>query len=90
MNYSTEREGQIAFCEKYLKRINQKLSIEEILRDNTDGVLNGNILEFKKNITDLNAVLFQTIKYLSSMRVKGKPIPRNIILISLNDGMCYI
>ena len=90
MNYSTEREGQIAFYEKYLKRINQKLSIEEILADNTDGVLNGNILEFKKNITDLNAVLFQTIKYLSSMRVKGKPIPKNIILISLNDGICYI
>ena len=90
MNYSTEREGQIAFYEKYLKRINQKLSIEEILADNTDGVLNGNILEFKKNITDLNAVLFQTIKYLSSMRVKGKPIPRNIILISLNDGICYV
>lgn len=90
MNYSTEREGQIAFYEKYLKRINKKLSIEEILSDNTDGVLNGNILEFKKNITDLNAVLFQTIKYLSSMRVKGKPIPRNIVLISLNDGMCYV
>ena len=90
MNYSTEREGQIAFYEKYLKRINQKLSIEEILTDNTDGVLNGNILEFKKNITDLNAVLFQTIKYLSSMRVKGKPIPRNIVLISLNDGICYV
>lgn len=52
MNYSTEREGQIAFYEKYLKRINKKLSIEEILADNTDGVLNGNILEFKKNITE--------------------------------------
>ena len=90
MNYSTEREGQIAFYEKYLKRINKKLSIEEILADNTDGVLNGNILEFKKNITDLNAVLFQTIKYLSSMRVKGKPIPNNIVLISLNDGICYV
>lgn len=90
MNYSTEREGQIAFYEKYLKRINQKLSIEEIIADNTDGVLNGNILEFKKNITDLNAVLFQTIKYLSSMRVKGKSIPKNIILISLNDGICYV
>ena len=90
MNYSTEREEQIAFYEKYLKRINQKLSIEEILTDNTDGVLNGNILEFTKNITDLNAVLFQTIKYLSSMRVKGKPIPKNIVLISLNDGICYV
>lgn len=90
MIYNTEREGQIAFYEKYLKRINKNLSVEEILTDSTDGVLNGNILEFKKNITDLNAVLFQTIKYLSSMRVKGKSIPRNIILISLNDGICYI
>ena len=90
MIYNTEREGQIAFYEKYLKRINKNLSVEEILTDSTDGVLNGNILEFKKNIADLNAVLFQTIKYLSSMRVKGKSIPRNIILISLNDGICYI
>ena len=80
MNYSTEREGQIAFYEKYLKRINQKLSIEEILTDNTDGVLNGNILEFKKNITDLNAVLFQTIKYLSSMMGYAMYITQKIIL----------
>jgi hypothetical protein len=90
MNYITEREGQIAFYEKYLKRIDKNLSIEKILGDNTDGVLNGNILEFKKNISDLNSVLFQTIKYLSTMRIKGKSIPKNILLISLNEGICYI
>ena len=72
MLYSTEREGQLAFYEKYLKRINKNLSIDEILTDSTDGVLNGNILEFKTDITDVNAVLFQSIKYMSSMRVKGK------------------
>lgn len=90
MLYSTEREGQLAFYEKYLKRINKKLSIDEILTDSTDGVLNGNILEFKTDITDVNAVLFQSIKYLSSMRVKGKSIPQNIVLISLNQGICYV
>ena len=90
MNYITEREGQIAFYEKYLKRIDKNLSLEKILSNNTDGVLNGNILEFKKNISDLNSVLFQTIKYLSTMRIKGKSIPKNILLISLNEGICYI
>lgn len=87
--YSLELEGQKEFYNDYLKLVDSTLSIDDILADNTDGVLNGNILEFKLNITDLNAVLFQTIKYLSSMRIKGKPIPKNIILISLNDQIAY-
>lgn len=87
--YSLELEGQKEFYDDYLKLVDSTLSIDDILADNTDGVLNGNILEFKLNITDLNAVLFQTIKYLSSMRIKGKPIPKNIILISLNDRIAY-
>lgn len=87
--YSVELEGQKEFYNDYLKLVDNTLSIDDILADNTDGVLNGNILEFKLNITDLNAVLFQTIKYLSSMRIKGKPIPKNIILISLNDQIAY-
>lgn len=60
-----------------------------VLADNNDGVLRGNLLEFKLNINDLNAVLFQAIKYLSARRIKGKPVPANIILISLNDGKAY-
>lgn len=87
--YILESEGQHAFYESYLKLVNNSLSLEEVLSDNTDGVLNGNLLEFKLNINDLNAVLFQSIKYLSAFRIKGKPVPANIILISLNDGKAY-
>ena len=60
------------------------------MADNNDGVLNGNLLEFKLHISDLNAVLFQSIKYLSDLRIKGKPVPANIILIDLNSDIAYI
>lgn len=83
-------EGQIEFYEQYLKIVNPELKYEDIFRNNTDGILNGNILEFKLNITDLNACLFQTIKYLSAMRIKGEPIPANILLISLNTATIYL
>lgn len=87
--YILELEGQRDFYESYLKLIDNSLSIDDVLSDNTDGVLNGNLLEFKVNINDLNLVLFQAIKYLSAFRIKGKPVPANIILISLNDGKAY-
>ncbi len=88
--YTVELEGQRDFYESFLPLVNKNISIESVLEDNTDGVLNGNLLEFKLNINDLNSVLFQAIKYLSARRIKGKPIPANIILISLNDGKCYL
>lgn len=88
--YNVELEGQIEFYEQYLKIVNPELNYEDIFRNNTDGILNGNILEFKLNITDLNACLFQTIKYLSAMRIKGEPIPANILLISLNTATIYL
>ncbi len=88
--YSVELEGQLEFYEQYLKVINPKLSYEDIFRNNTDGILNGNLLEFKLNITDLNACLFQVIKYLSAMRIKGEPIPSNILLVSLNSATIYV
>lgn len=78
--YNLELEGQRDFYDSYLKLIDNSLTVDEILSDNTDGVLNGNLLEFKININDLNAVLFQAIKYLSAFRIKGKPVPSNIIL----------
>ena len=87
--YGQEDFGQYDFYENYLKLVDKNLSIEEVLEDNSDGILRGNILEFKKIINDLNAVLFQAIKYLSARRIKGKPIPANILLISLNDGKAY-
>ena len=88
--YEIEREGQLDFFDNYIKLVDNTLNYEDILGDNTDGVINGNILEFKLNVNNLNAVLFQTIKYLSAFRIKGREIPANIILISLNDGKAYV
>ena len=88
--FNVELEGQIEFYEQYLKVVNPTLTYEDIFRNNTDGILNGNLLEFKLNITDLNACLFQAIKYLSAMRIKGEPIPANILLVSLNTATIYV
>lgn len=89
-NYRTEKEGQVEFYNDYIKLVDKNITLEEVLADNNDGVLKGNIIEFKLNINDLNAVLFQTIKYLSARRLKGKPIPANILLVSLNDEKAYL
>lgn len=83
--YEIEREGQIDFFKNF--RIDYKNN--EVLIDNTDGVWNGCLFEFKLYIKDINKVLFQAIKYLSRMRVKGESVPANILLISLNETKCY-
>ena len=85
--YVTEREGQIAFFENFRIPWNEN---DEVLANNTDGVWNVNLLEFKLNINDLNKTLFQAIKYLSRMRVKGESVPANIILVSLNTQTAYL
>lgn len=89
MKFTNEIEGQRDFYDSFLARINNLLSMEDVLSDNNDGVLNGNLIEFKLNIGDLSSTLFQAIKYLSSMRIKGKSIPSNIVLISLNNKIAY-
>ncbi|MGU8987224.1 hypothetical protein ACV3V0_05865 [Clostridium perfringens] len=83
--YEIEREGQIHFFKNF--RIDYENN--KVLIDNTDGVWNGNIFEFKLLINNINSVLFQAIKYLSKMRVKGESVPANILLISLNERICY-
>lgn len=83
--YESEKQGQIDFFETF--RINYQDN--NVLIDYTDGVWNGNLLEFKLNISNINKVLFQAIKYLSKMRIKGESIPANILLISLNQQLCY-
>lgn len=88
--YNVELEGQIEFYEQYLKVTDAELTYDDIFRNNTDGILNGNLLEFKLNITDPNACLFQAVKYLSAMRIKGEPIPANILLVSLNTATVYV
>jgi hypothetical protein len=85
-----ERDGQLDFYCRVLPRVNPALNIEDILADNSDGVINGNLLEFKLHVTDLNAVLFQCVKYLSAMRIKGKPIPANILIIDLNAATVWV
>lgn len=84
--YEIEREGQIDFFKNYGIPYEDDNSI---LVDNTDGVFNGNILEFKLNINNLNKVLFQAIKYLSRLRIKGESVPANILLIDLNNEKAY-
>lgn len=88
--YSNELEGQYDFLKTYIPRIDRNLDVSNIQNDYTDGVIRGNIIEFKLHIDDLNATLFQAIKYLSSMRVKGRFIPENILLISLNTHVAYL
>lgn len=89
-SFITEREGQIDFFNTFLPRIDPTLTTDDLLADNNDGVLNGNLLEFKLNISDLNAHLFQCIKYLSALRVKGKPVPANIVIVGLNSETAYL
>lgn len=89
-SYITEREGQIDFYSAFLPLINPALSLDDILADDNDGVLNGNLLEFKLRVNDLNAVLFQCVKYLSALRIKGKPIPANIVIVDLNGEQAYL
>ena len=89
-NFITEREGQIEFYQTFLPLIDPSLNLDDILADDNDGVLNGNLLEFKLRVKDLNAVLFQCVKYLSALRVKGKPIPANILIVDLNGEQAYL
>ena len=88
--YESEKEGQLEFLNDYLKLVDKTLKKEDILSDYTDGIINGNILEFKLNINYTSTVLMQVIKYLSALRIKGKSIPKNILLISLNERICYV
>lgn len=87
--YIREYDGQSDFYTRFLPRVDLSLSIDTILSDNTDGVVNGNLLEFKLHVADLNTVLLQCLKYLSAMRVKGKPVPANILVIDLNAGRIW-
>lgn len=83
-NFLSEREGQIHFFADL--RINADVE----LTHNTDGVYKGTLFEFKLTISDINKVLFQAIKYLSHRRIKGEPIPAQILLVALNEENAYL
>lgn len=89
-SFNTEKDGQLDFFRTFLPRVNPSLGIDEIIADGNDGVINGNLLEFKTRLDDLNAALSQSIKYLSARRLKGKPVPANIVIISLEESTAYI
>lgn len=88
--YTSEKDGQLDFYNQFLPRINPNLTVEDIIANNNDGVLNGNLIEFKLSVKDLNEVLFQCIKYLSALRIKGTPVPASIVIVDLNSTKSYL
>ena len=56
-NFLSEREGQIQFF------ADLRIDADVELTHNTDGVYKGTLFEFKLTISDINKVLFQSIKY---------------------------
>lgn len=81
--YVYEADGQHDFFTQF------GISSDAALAHNTDGIHNGNLLEFKLNISDLNSVLFQAVKYLSKLRVRGVDVPAHILLVDLNQRSVY-
>lgn len=80
-----EKEGQKSFFDDF----NIDYENNPILIENTDGVYNSTLFEFKIIIDNLNKVLMQAIKYLSKLRIKGYSVPSNILLVSLSDKTIY-
>ena len=89
-HFSNEVDGQLKFYQDYIPLVDKTLKTDDILTDYTDGIVNGNLIEFKVVINDINSVLFQAIKYLSARRIKGKEIPKNILLVSLTNEKIYV
>jgi len=84
--FNTELEWQVDFYNN-LRVFDGTIPTIE---DNTDWIIRWTIIEFKLTISNINIVLFQTIKYLSRMRNLGKKIPSQILLVSLNNKKAYL
>lgn len=89
MKYKTELDGQYWFWKKFQPFVAPRLTVEQLISRGTDDLVNGCLVECKLIIDDIFKVLFQTIKYCSKFRIEGKPVPANILLVSLNEGICY-
>jgi len=83
VSFLNEKNGQIRFFQDL------RISADVSLTNNTDGVYKGTLFEFKLTISDINKVLFQSIKYLSHLRIKGQSVPKTILLVALNEGIAY-
>ena len=50
-SFINEREGQIDFYNRFIPLVDPAMDLDYILADNNDGVLNGNLLEFKLRVS---------------------------------------
>lgn len=89
IRYNYELDDQAEFYEQYLPLVNSNLKAADVQIHSTDGLIGDLLLEFKISIKDVNAVLFQAIKYLSHFRLNGHAVPSHILLISYNEGTAY-
>lgn len=87
--YNYELTDQDNFYQQYLPLISSNLQPVDIQVHSTDGIIGDLLLEFKITIKDVNAVLFQAIKYLSHLRLNGHAVPGHILLISYNEELAY-
>jgi hypothetical protein len=84
MPLPTEKTAQELFYEQFNLP-------PEAVQHNCDGYHNGCLLEFKKsNHSTINSALFQSIKYLSSFRVRGIPVPAKIVLVFPSIKNVYV
>ena len=81
--YATEADGQADFFAQF------RIDPAVVLGHSTDGICNGNLLEFKLHITDLSATLSQAVKYLSKLRVHGLDVPAHVLLVDLSAATVY-
>lgn len=81
-NYVREEEGMVEFYDEL------GLGVPDY-SFNTDGKVNGNLLEFKLFFTNLNDHKNQLLRYLDSYNSGAAPIPEHCYLISINERRYY-
>lgn len=86
----SEHEGQLDFYAKVLCRVDSSLTLDAVIQDRNDGVVHGTLLEFKKSADNLNSAVLQAIRYLSSRRIKGKPVPAHIVVVNLAAETAFL
>ena len=77
-NYIREEEGMVEFYDEL------GLGIPDY-SFNTDGRINGNLLEFKLYFSNLNDHQSQLLRYLDSYNAGAADIPKYCYLISINE-----
>ena len=51
--FTTEKDGHIDFYNQFLPIINPTITVDEIIANNNDVVLNGNLIEFKLTVKEI-------------------------------------